>query len=297
LSVQAISWVLESAPGLKSHLVGTLIGLANHADNRGRGAYPSQATLARYSRKIPRNVRKDLAQLEEAGLIRRGDQRMVSHLSADERPVVWDLALERNSPIGAVADDLSNLESSCLVRSQTTGGSHTTARSHSANGTVADDRGGPVADDLQTVPLTVNNQTSLSPTDVVDREMSSKPSKRSASQGTRLPDDFMITPEMKAWAQTNVPQLAGAGETDKFTDYWRSIPGAKGRKTDWVATWRNWMRKAAESQAQIPGQRPASTAPVRLARDEMCPKHWGQDREHCRECRADRLAGDVDGDL
>lgn len=29
---------------------------------------------------------------------------------------------------------------------------------------------------------------------------------------------------------------------DRFRDYWRSVPGAKGRKLDWPATWRNWVR-------------------------------------------------------
>jgi len=95
VSVQAITWVLEDAPGLPPHLVGTLLGLANHADRHGRGAFPSQATLAWYARKTDRAVRKDLDQLTGLELIRRGDQRLVNHLPADERPVVWDLAMER----------------------------------------------------------------------------------------------------------------------------------------------------------------------------------------------------------
>jgi hypothetical protein len=32
-----------------------------------------------------------------------------------------------------------------------------------------------------------------------------------------------------------------------FADYWRSTPGAKGRKADWEATWRNWCRRNDES--------------------------------------------------
>lgn len=37
-----------------------------------------------------------------------------------------------------------------------------------------------------------------------------------------------------------------AAELAKFRDYWAAQPGAKGRKMDWPATWRNWVRKAAE---------------------------------------------------
>lgn len=95
MSLKAWSWVLEEAPDVPPHLVGTLAGLANHADKRGRGSYPSQELLAFYTRKSDRAVRKDLRQLEELALIRRGDQRLVAHLAADERPIVWDLAIER----------------------------------------------------------------------------------------------------------------------------------------------------------------------------------------------------------
>jgi hypothetical protein len=90
-----MTWALEEAPEVPAHLVATLIGLANHADRHGRGAYPSQATLAEYTRKTDRGIRNDLGALLEAGLIRRGDQRLVAHIAADERPVVYDLAVER----------------------------------------------------------------------------------------------------------------------------------------------------------------------------------------------------------
>ena len=35
-------------------------------------------------------------------------------------------------------------------------------------------------------------------------------------------------------------------EHRRFVDHWRSAPGQKGVKLDWRATWRNWMRTAAE---------------------------------------------------
>lgn len=94
MSVQAITWLLEDAPDLPPHLVGTGIGLANHADRNGRGSYPGQALLAWYARKSDRAVRKDLKELLDLGLIRLGDQRLVQHIPADERPVVYDLAME-----------------------------------------------------------------------------------------------------------------------------------------------------------------------------------------------------------
>jgi hypothetical protein len=97
-----MAWALRDAPLIDPltgrelpHLLGVLIGLANHANHEGRGAYPSQATLARYARKDERAVRNDMQRLVEIGLIRRGNQEFVAHIPADRRPVVYDLAIHR----------------------------------------------------------------------------------------------------------------------------------------------------------------------------------------------------------
>lgn len=82
-----------------------------------------------------------------------------------------------------------------------------------------------------------------------------KTSSRSSSEGrgTRIPDDFHATPEMIAWARANTP-LVGAKETEAFIDYWRAKPGAAGRKVDWIATWRNWMRRAQADAERANGR-------------------------------------------
>lgn len=81
-----------------------------------------------------------------------------------------------------------------------------------------------------------------------------KPKRR----GTRIPDDFAVTSEMATWAAQNVPLVDTTSETDRFRDYWAGVSGQRGTKLDWVATWRNWMRRADDdrtrgrrSQAQI----------------------------------------------
>lgn len=75
--------------------------------------------------------------------------------------------------------------------------------------------------------------------------------------GTRLPDDFAVTPEMVAWARENAPHVNGKRETEQFCDYWRAKPGKDGRKIDWLATWRRWMRTADDRQG--PRDRPAAS--------------------------------------
>lgn len=93
LSIRAVLWVLDEAPDVPAPLVSTLVGLARHADQEGRNAYPSQNVLAGYTRKTVRQVKKDLAALVEKGLIRvAADQGAAGHIRADRRPVVYDLA-------------------------------------------------------------------------------------------------------------------------------------------------------------------------------------------------------------
>lgn len=65
---------------------------------------------------------------------------------------------------------------------------------------------------------------------------------------------------MKAWFAEHCQGVNGREEHAKFVDYWRGAPGAKGRKTDWPATWRNWMRKAAEETATRRRHGPATGA-------------------------------------
>jgi hypothetical protein len=116
VSVQAITWALESATNVPPQHVSLLIGLANHADRDGRGSYPSIATLARYTRKSPRQVQRGLAELVAAGVIRPGDQRLTMHMRADRRPAVWDLRMagagsqpRPSDPERGDADDTSRM--------------------------------------------------------------------------------------------------------------------------------------------------------------------------------------------
>ena len=66
-------------------------------------------------------------------------------------------------------------------------------------------------------------------------------------RGNRLPEDWTPTD-----CDANVRVASGQTtewinyQLDQFRDYWRSVAGAKGRKIDWDATWRNWIRRGAE---------------------------------------------------
>lgn len=90
------------------------------------------------------------------------------------------------------------------------------------------------------------------------------PPRGDASRGTRIPDDFAVDDDLRTWARDKAP-LCGNEDHEAFCDYWRGIPGAKGRKADWPATWKNWMRRAQQDHA---GTRRSGRAGDRLGPDD-----------------------------
>lgn len=80
------------------------------------------------------------------------------------------------------------------------------------------------------------------------------PAENQKPRGSYLPDDWILPTEWRQWAEINT-QLGSAGielEADKFRDFWIAQPGAKGRKSDWMATWRNWCRNAGSRRHYNP---------------------------------------------
>lgn len=107
MSIEAVAWALNDAPVKDASALLVLIGLANHAARDGHGAYPSRETLSHYARCSVRTVSVKLKVLEEAGVIERGDQELVSHLRGDRRPVVYDLKYDVQilHPVGSGYED------------------------------------------------------------------------------------------------------------------------------------------------------------------------------------------------
>lgn len=89
--------------------------------------------------------------------------------------------------------------------------------------------------------------------------------KRLAERGSRIALPFPITADMQSWAAGEVPNVDLKAATAEFEDYWKGVPGAKGRKLDWESTWRNRMREvAARSSKWTPR---VQAEPVRRARE------------------------------
>lgn len=84
--------------------------------------------------------------------------------------------------------------------------------------------------------------------EVAHTSVSSKPAKKDP-QGSRftleeLPDEWYSE------CRRIQPKVDPAKVFDDFRDYWVAIPGAKGRKSDWLATWRNWCRRLNDKDIQ-----------------------------------------------
>ncbi|MEU3013399.1 hypothetical protein [Nocardia asteroides] len=102
----------------------------------------------------------------------------------------------------------------------------------------------------------------------------SAPADAKPKRGTRLPADWMPTPEDQERMAEECPGVRLISETNKFRDYWAGVPGARGVKLDWNGTWRNWIRKAAEDLAR---RRPAaSTAPASTTSTPAGPSRHDQ---------------------
>ena len=121
--------------------------------------------------------------------------------------------------------------------------------------------------------------------------------------GCRLPDDFRATDDMITWVRENTPDV-GRAATDAFIDYWKAQPGQRGRRTDWLATWRNWMRREQIDIERRPSFRGTPVQTVvdarptpRPAAEEMCPAHRGHRAATCGPCRSERIADtDINGE-
>ena len=78
-----------------------------------------------------------------------------------------------------------------------------------------------------------------------------------AQTGSRLPADWRPGDDDRSYAaQLGFGHDAISRIGEVFRDYWVAQAGAKGRKADWPATWRNWVRREAERN---PPRRPQTS--------------------------------------
>ena len=114
-------------------------------------------------------------------------------------------------------------------------------------------------------PIT-NNQEPLKNIDAQTGDLSPQKEKPTRSpNGSRLPVDWEPSPADAEFLVTQRPDLVLHRVADDFRDYWHGVAGAKGRKADWPATWRGWVRRQnGVHQARASPNRPMTAVERRI---------------------------------
>ncbi len=79
--------------------------------------------------------------------------------------------------------------------------------------------------------------------------------RKQTGRGSRLDADWQ--PPVEAWdfgRSLGFAEREVADQLDRFRDYWIAKPGKDGRKLDWIATFRNWLRRTADDRGRGPGR-------------------------------------------
>lgn len=182
-----------------------LLALANYADENMR-CFPSQGRLAEDACLTPRTIRSTLLALEQRGIISR-EQRKRADGSRTSDIITLHLYGEPCTPRGGEMISGGGEMISGGVGKWFPGGAEI-----------------------------ISGLTTYEPV--------SEPVKlKREARATRLPEAW--APPDQDW-KLAVDRLGDGGAKEalaSFCDYWRAVPGAKGRKLDWGATFRNWVRR------------------------------------------------------
>lgn len=264
MSIQALAWVFSHSPTTGAERL-VLMSLANHANDLGE-AYPSRETIGREARVADKTVKRALAALEAAGAITRAiNAAPDSRIPPGRRPNLYRVVMDNVAQVSPGGGD----------KVSPPGGDPLAAR------------GG------QSVPA---GGDKVSPQTV--KEPSTN--RGGGPRATRLPQDFVVSPAMRAWAERIQPPVDVDGATEQFCDHHR----AKGSTfADWVAAWRTWVRNEARWRARGGGglgapvdtgvpvaALDARTVLARRTTAETCPFHGRLQQDEpvpdCDRCRA-----------
>lgn len=87
---------------------------------------------------------------------------------------------------------------------------------------------------------------------------------KARKRGTRLDPDWEPPRDVIQEMRAQCPGVDLRAEHRKFIDYWTDQTGAKATKRSWIGTWRNWIRRAAETNRPHGTRNGASTADQRV---------------------------------
>lgn len=212
MSVQHIAAILDCRdPRLAACRKFVLVALANRTDEDGR-CWPSQSRLAAECGITTRALSAHLKSLEDDGFITRDTVHKGQGMGSRTTYTLHLSALKGAPENFAPANFAPEKNVVC------TG---------------------------SLLPVTNPQEPSIS------QSMASAPEPE-RKNGSRLPASWELTEPWREEARQAafkakqpISEDEISNEADKFRDYWCGQPGSKGRKLDWLGTWRNWIRRAA----------------------------------------------------
>jgi hypothetical protein len=205
IALMTLAWKMDMQAGRKM----VLLAMCDSANDEGK-CWPSIETLMQKCSMGERTVQQHLAVMEAEGIVKR-DMRA-------GRSTVYNIDPRRLcTPAESAPPQISHPANS--------------APAPATSAPIPPQNPHPTPADL--APITV-------------KEPPKEPSKkRKVARGTRLPSDWkLLGKHAKAaseiepkWTEADIRMIG-----DKFKDHWVAVPGQKGCKSDWEATWRNWCR-------------------------------------------------------
>jgi hypothetical protein len=78
--------------------------------------------------------------------------------------------------------------------------------------------------------------------DRLDKSREEEPKSKAVARGSRLPKGWLPSDDDLDFIRKERPELDASSIAGQFRDYWIAKAGKDGVKTDWPATWRNWVR-------------------------------------------------------
>lgn len=93
--------------------------------------------------------------------------------------------------------------------------------------------------------------------------------KKETATAMRLPNDWEPSLQDIEFCQSTRPDLNPHEIASGFRDYWIAQPSAKGKKLDWSATWRNWVRNARQAQQRPQAQYQSATDKAKTLADRL----------------------------
>lgn len=234
MSIEAMKWALQEAPiphsqtHIRDRLV--LVYLADRHNPDTDAVWPSVGRIAKDLAVSEPTVRKAIRGLQDLGLISPAPTHWVEQYPKGHRPNVWRLHMDKTRakdglppkdplPPKDMFTPVGETPVSSTPKDALPGGGNTSLPKPKENPKITQ----------------TNNPKG-------------KPSR--SRRGTELPDGWVPDQPVIESMREECPNVDLEREHRKFTDYFRGVAGEKGRKKDWNATWRNWIRRAAESAPQ-----------------------------------------------